>query len=465
MKSNGFNLFDQAFAVAEQKKTEKIEKSTRKTPIYLIVGLDFGTAFTKCMVRDYNYRRAAPLAFTVDGESTFLIPSKLAWHAGTLSHPLDGLAKGIMTLDFLKMALASAAAGKGSDWLDGLVRRLGIDGSQRQVETLQALVVYYIHRVLLDVDRYIRDKWLDFGQLEGDTIYFNMAVPVAQATDKAIIDAFSQCLNAAVSILNSKAMIPATLSGCIAAFEKHKDRQIPECSLMPEVTANVQSYVRDRGGRQGLYLFADVGAGTVDYSVFIYYDVRGEEMLTYPHAAVEHLGSSQLEIRAFLRLQSDLMEQLRLLKEGLTRDGESSVNLPEALESIRSDMSGEIVVATTRVIGYARRKIRRQQFQTMEILYGGGGCCQEPYENGIETAFDPRWGLTPVSQPLPVPKDVDWPNGDGATLFKRFSVAYGLSLLPTDHQVQHFPDEIGEFDPAEDHQRRDIPSAPTKDEV
>ena len=55
MKSNGFNLFDQAFAVAEQKKTEKIEKSTRKTPIYLIVGLDFGTAFTKCMVRDRNY--------------------------------------------------------------------------------------------------------------------------------------------------------------------------------------------------------------------------------------------------------------------------------------------------------------------------------------------------------------------------------------------------------------------------
>lgn len=462
MKPNGFSAFGQAFAAAEQKK---IEESTRKTPIYLIVGLDFGTAFTKCMVRDFNYRRATPVEFDHNGESASLIPSQLGWRAGRLVHPLDGNGDASVTLSFIKMALASAAAGTVSDWLDGVVRPLGVDDPKHQLETVQTLVVFYIERILRDVREWIQGRWKDFGQVAGDTIYYNMAVPVAQASDAAIIEAFQECLTAAVSLLRSGTKPHATLKDCIDLVGRHKYQQIPECALIPEVTANVQSYIRSRGGRHGLYLFADVGAGTVDFSVFIFYDHHGDMALTYPHAAVEHLGSSQLEFRAFHSLQTNLLEKLRLVKEGATDNGKWEVNLPVALEFTRNSMKGEITEVTQRVIGYTQRKVRRKQFQTMEILYGGGGCCASPYEDGIKAAFDPRWGLDAVSQPLPVPEDVDWPGNNGHTLFKRFSVAYGLSFLPSDHPIQHFPDEIGEFDPAENHPKRDIPSAPSKDEV
>jgi hypothetical protein len=461
MKPNGSSAFGQAFAAAEQKKTEE---SSRKTPIYLIVGLDFGTAFTKCMVRDFNYRRATPVEFELDENSTHLVPSRLGWHAGKMFHPLDqGIAESV-ELPFIKMALASAATGTASDWLDGITRPLGIDDSRLNLESIQALVVFYIERILRDVHEWIQERWADFGSLAGDTIYYNMAVPVAQAREGNIIDAFRECLDAAVGFLRSHKIPPANLNDCIVAMNRFKMTRIPECELIPEVTANVQSYVRSRGGREGIYLFADVGAGTVDFSVFIYYEDRGDKALSYPHAAVEHLGSSQLEIRAFHRLQTALTNALRQLKEGALNYGTCNVKLTDTLAQTSASMGSELTEVTARVLGLTRRKVRRIQFQTMQILYGGGGCSETPYQIGIQAAFDPRFGLKAESQPLPVPEDVDWPDDDGTELFKRFSVAYGLSFLPTDQPIQHFPDEIREFDPATDHPSRNIPAAPSKDE-
>ena len=51
MRSNPFNSLDQALAKAKRAKAESAE---RKTAIFLIVGLDFGTAYTKCMVRRFQ---------------------------------------------------------------------------------------------------------------------------------------------------------------------------------------------------------------------------------------------------------------------------------------------------------------------------------------------------------------------------------------------------------------------------
>ena len=140
------------------------------------------------------------------------------------------------------------------------------------------------------------------------------------------------------------------------------------------------------------------------------------------------------------------------------------MNLATALNTTRTEIRAELKAATERVIHLAKRKLRRGQFQQMQILFGGGGCSPEPYEQGIAIAFHPRWGLTPVTQPLPVPSDVDWPTGQGANLFRRFSVAYGLSFLPTDQPIQRFPDEISELD-LDDHPRAHRIEAPSKDEV
>jgi hypothetical protein len=461
MKMGPFNSLDQALAKAEVQKKEA-EKA--RTPIFLIVGLDFGTAFTKCMVRDFNYRRATPIAFNCRGEQTFFLPSELGVRAGDLIHPLDGIPEGTPVLSFLKMALAAAASGVRSDWLDGVTRTLGITDTHRQTECVRALVVLYITRTLEAIHDFITERWDGFGQIPGDTVFYNMAVPVAHAREESVLNAFRECLNVAVTLIRIGKPLPRRLDELVRLVEQHLPARLDVCDLIPEVTANVQSYVRSRGGKTGLYLFADVGAGTIDYSVFIYFQHNGDRSLTYPHAAVEHLGSSQLEIRTFQRSRAALTNHLRMLKEGVARNGEWRIDLGKELDTSRKELEGEITDATERVIALTRRKLRRGQFQQMQILFGGGGCSKDPYMDGVEAAFKPCWGLSPTSQPLPVPADIDLPAKEGPSLFRRLSVAYGLSFLPTDAPIQRFPDEVDELDP-NDRPRREFVAAPSKDEV
>jgi len=461
MKPSGFNSLDQALATAQTQK-EAAEK--QRPPIFLVVGLDFGTAYTKCMVRDRNYRKAYPVPYTMKGGKTYFLPSEIYFGQGRMSHPLQDSREETRTLAFLKMALAAAANGSRSDWLDGVTKTINAEQNPDQLRSVKSLVIFFLVHTLKHVHSFIMERWKNFGQIKGDTVFYNMAVPVAHARDEAIMATFRECLEVAVHYLQSGIEIPDSLEELNSLAGKTASPTLDICDLLPEVTANIQSYVRSRGGREGLYLFADVGAGTVDYSVFLFYRQDGELLLSYPHAAVEHLGSSQLELRTYQRCHLDLTRQIRLLKESEISEGAYTLDLAKELKATQKSLATEITDATTKVIGLTRRKIRRNQFQRMQILYGGGGCAPNPYQSSIAASFTPGWGLIAESQPLPEPPDVEWPNGDGNGLFRRFSVAYGLSFLPTDFPLQRFPDEIDELDP-DDRPRKELPAAPTKDEV
>jgi len=141
------------------------------------------------------------------------------------------------------------------------------------------------------------------------------------------------------------------------------------------------------------------------------------------------------------------------------------MDLSKQLKQACNEMRSDVASATEHAFALARRKLRRWQFHQMHILYGGGGCASDPYEWGTAAALNSRLGLTAVSQPLPVPSDVDWPAGQGATLFKRFSVAYGLSFLPADAPIQRFLDELGKLGGATGWQAPAVNYAPNKDDV
>lgn len=466
MKSKSLNSFGRVPTRADKQDEMRTERARRNIPIILVIGLDFGTAYTKCMVRDLNYRRAKPLAFKLDDGKTFFLPSEVEWRSGRLNHPLDApFGDGAHSLTYLKMALTAAVRGERSDALDVVMRAISPSDSHQQIRQIRALVVFYLFGVLRAVHHLITEQWKDFGQHRANTIFYNMAVPVAHARHRSVESVFRECLSTAVILARREKSIPRSHSAMVTLVDQNCGIEVPECDLLPEVTANVQSYVKSRGGRHGLYLFADVGAGTVDFSVFIYFICGGDRALTYPYAAVEHLGSSQLELRTIQRVQVALTQQLRLMKEGATREALWQMDLAKELKQTGDQLRLDLADATERAIAITRPKLRRWQFQQMQILYGGGGCTADPYELGIAAGFKARWGLTPISQPLPVPNDVDWPAGQGAALFKRFSVAYGLSFLPTDAPIQRFPDEIGKLSPTSKQQRATANYAPSKDDV
>lgn len=80
----------------------------RRSPLIFNIGLDFGTAFTKCLIRDVSNNVAYPLFLGVNGHKTFLIPSEVRLKADRLAVPFDGNYDGHQ-VNYLKMALCGFA--------------------------------------------------------------------------------------------------------------------------------------------------------------------------------------------------------------------------------------------------------------------------------------------------------------------------------------------------------------------
>ena len=150
-----------------------------------------------------------------------------------------------------------------------------------------------------------------------------MAVPVAHAQDKAVEEAFRDCLDRAWRFAQCSEEGRCPISEWVKKVGElrplESDRYL--CSIYPEVSANVQAFIQSRAGFQGLFLFVDVGAGTVDASAFMYWPhPSNEKPRSYFAADVSLLGSSQIEIRAAAEVTRNLQEKFRRCKEQLAHD-------------------------------------------------------------------------------------------------------------------------------------------------
>ena len=98
-------------------------------------------------------------------------------------------------------------------------------------------------------------------------------------------------------------------------------------------------------------------------------------------------------------------------------------------------------------------------------MLGGGGSVAVLYQTGVRGGFA-LWHLEPEIIPLPLPEDLEWPPeiDDHDSLFRRISVAYGLSFDRDSLDKHRYPTEIQDL-PREDGERQLRPSAPSKDEV
>lgn len=467
--------------VPEPEKITPIEKSvaanppSRRPPRMWNIGLDFGTAFTKCVVRDLGATQAfvVPMA----GEQS-LLPSEVFVGRSRLGLFGETLSDGqTYRVQNLKMILAETASGQ----TDGLwateFRRL----SEHQPDAALAsnpggLTAYFLARAIQKAKAFILAKSPDFDESRGDRCFLNMAVPVAHAEQTTIAATFESCLRKAWLLAREASLSDwdqTRVQNTLARLDAGSEDDIP-CYLYPEVSANVQSYIKSRAGADGLYLFLDVGAGTVDLSVFIYYThPSNERPISYYSAGVIPLGSSQIEMRAarsiggnstaslesaglstgsapLLHLQ--LQELLRLGKEGHKIDQSFRQAMRAAEKSVEDDLLDE----AAKILNGARVKLvqdadgRRRpagvdQWRTLNLLVGGGGARTPLYARTIERWFQVCNHPVPSRKPIPLPGDLKWPQNlsqQNGGEFTRFTVAYGLSFARPDLEDHRFPKEV-----------------------
>lgn len=460
-------------ALSNDVKSAQPAGSTTRGPHFFQIGLDFGTAYTKCIVRDVVKDHATVFVPPKVRDSTlpFLMPSQLSREGFTVDrinpkvgHYGDG------TISLLKMALSSAASGRTNDPATLSVRAALTAWDVSDGETAQwieGLTALFLGATLRDVRAHILRRFDDWGKNPNDYIAVNLAIPVAELAAEPIRAAFARVLNAAW--LNCEAaVLPIDVRDWMRVVGPTL-RTVPAgeaespCFVYPEVSANVQGFVRSRSSTPGMYLFCDTGAGTVDQSIFIF-SRSDEERLIYLGAQVLPLGSALLEHRAAAANgNTATAANIELLR----KEKETGRRHP-LLDRVRATVAQELSKNTLRLL--ATVKVKKLdlggQLNETELIFGGGGHVENPYEIGVRDSFSAaifREGLTPRSVGIPVPRDLELPKGVLAQNgLRRLSVAYGLSFPKFEIAPFKLPDAVK---PAQRvRRRREIVEAPTMDD-
>lgn len=439
----------------------------RETGYLIVAGLDFGTAYTKCIVRDATVRdpgKAYPIAFNLQGGRSYLFPSVVVRSQSRFRSALNAdIASSEGAIDYLKMRLVAEVEGdRAATW-----RTTDCETS------MQLVVAWFLSQVLADVGRECRLIWPDFGAHPDDAFFVNCCVPIAYADGSKVDDALLKALCAANVAVGPAGIKPPTLKQIEAALnDTEKLTQAREyCYTYPETSANLQSYLKSRARQPGLYLFLDVGAGTVDLSFFqLMKDEGAEAPLRYYHAAVLDYGSSRLELKT-VRIEpslaiADVIEFKEGRHSGPTEELVAAFNqaCSEILKEVGKGVGDGVVVTEGKL--HVDRQVQLRQMRSVKLMFAGGGFTANPYELAARFFQTARqWDTRAPINPLPQPDDIAWTDSVDPVEFSRLSVAYGLSFARYELDGQRFPGETKVNPETRLRPHRPEIVAPSKDEV
>jgi hypothetical protein len=423
------------------------------------IGVDFGTSFSKICVRGPRSVGAAVCAFGNNLPSDALIPSKFWVDENgrvTLPRPGGDDPEGAL-VEYPKMALADLTDLKITGGSTSLR-----DQIERAIEPLCALFVAHLLKKARNwVDRHWRD-YMRGGDVEWSA---NVGVPVAHLDSEAD-DVFQRVLAVAWEWMSAD-LLPDRLVDLEMFYEYTSGIVDPKdswCTPSPEIAAAVQAFVSSREARPSVYVFFDVGGGTLDGVAFKFRRDDGVPTVDFYSGAVEPLGVQVIaeEIRRLLAPDPPPSELVVS-----TLIGKSKKNFPH-----REDFAGKIRKLVGKVIIGAKKKdgrnwrhdliqasemprpyyypVKDEDIRSLVIFTGGGGCHSAFYCDSIASTYQkfghryagvPPYALTAV----PRPEDMNLgsiPEED----FHRFLIAYGLSIPDGEGAEVNLPREFEDFD-------------------
>jgi len=405
-----------------------------------------------------------------DQEFPFLIPSALIIKNNKIFHVEDaGIHYPENGLYHLKNALILAVNG----YLDHpLLVPYKNAVRLKKADQLPALVaacaVYFLAGIFGEIREQIRERFSGFGTLPEDYMAINLAIPVEDAQQSKVNKLYQQILCESWELSDQLSGHPHIhLAELVSLRKKTHVNEIhfldEACFIYPEVSANVQGFVRSRVSSPGIYLISDTGGGTVDQSVFIFARGKHKEHLTYLAGRVLPFGSSQIERRATEKCGKTDCLSLENWRERKER-GEDYSELKEAQGWIFKKLSH----GTEGTLALAKKKLFvKEQLNDIRVIFGGGGHCKYPYKTAVMHPFSGQLfseDLHPDVIGMPIPSDLEL-KGHEIKWMKRLSVAYGLSFEKSELAPFTYPKDVSEPKPEEVWLPQKQPAyAPSKDE-
>ena len=226
------------------------------------LGIDFGTRFTKVCFRDVGPEETEVVTFGGDTIETSMIPSVVEIGAnGRLSLSTDAESDAAALVRYLKMRLAGDQISDDPPTWHGEDLRHG--------NGIEALASWFFAKVILEAKAWIRECRGE--RLKGRPVQWsaNVGVPV-EYYDSPAIETFERALSVGWSWAEADTAPPDFQSArgryqqdCLKFREGRSD-----CHALPEIAAAVQSFVMSRDAQPGIYIYFDIGGGTMDGVAF-----------------------------------------------------------------------------------------------------------------------------------------------------------------------------------------------------
>ncbi len=385
----------------------------------LVIGLDFGTAFTKVVVGEERVKLAIPLRGRGEKTSDYLLPT-VFWSTQeglcSIESPL-----GEEHTD-LKMAL-----------LEGNFEDSTIQGAA----TYLALVLRRVRAFIFEKKQGV------YGTNYIDWLV-NIGVPTSSYHNKELTKVYKRMVltawvaSASEGEISEQSIKESWENSSIEKKSGASERNLhwEAVSIFPEFVAQVTGYVRSPLRQSDMHLLVDVGAGTLDVTVFNVHEVDGEDKFPIFAKTVERLGTRFL-VRS------------RIEGRGLKEEKELAPFAPVPKKTEFASLLG-IDVATLerndasfkkqviKVVGSRLRdtKIRRYPLSRrwgdgVPVFLCGGGASCDFYAEIFLPGNTKVSGFPVKAMKLPKPDQLE-ANGLHEDDYNRVSVAYGLSFDPFD---------------------------------
>ncbi len=447
-----------ASALADNAQKPKSER------VYFGLGLDFGTSSTKAVVKMQTVDRAyvVPFRGTASAEQPYLAPTRLrVTEQGGVELGDTGIGGWV---EELKVRLMEEPWAHAPAWP-------GASISARPAGLATAYVALIVRSVLGWFDMHVKPT-LGTADIQWA---LNLGIPARDFDATEIKEAFHAVARAgwhlavgggAVTLDRAERAVDAARGNSFSP----KGIQKEAINVVPEVAAGVTAYVRSPQHQLGAHVFVDIGATTLDTSLFLL--GQGEEGFKYVFLAADvdiSLGALRLH-----RHRATQLGQLAFAKfnasnplKPIPESVQDCVPNSAEMHQIDASFIDRCLVSIGSVIVRAKRKapqdlsvvdsgLLQSQVDSgaIRVLRSGGGMHLALYQGvidevGVRVAPGGKLGLrvkplrmtellTPPGLDAPELQDGDW---------SRLAIAYGLSFPIDDIGIFVPPSEVSEPEP------------------
>jgi len=463
----------------------------------VVIGIDFGTSYTKVCVRGEDMERSEVVTFAGTTLNGSLLSTKVAIMldgsliAGLTESEWDKSSQcAEVVIDFIKMRLANFDLQHEGKWFE--FRPLFGFGKKNlnQEKFIENLCSYYLAKVIARTQKWFIDSFPDRIKNIDIKWNINVGVPVRYCNSKAL-ERFEKVLKLGflLSNLNELQNIDLiTLENVIKANTEYLENDELHCYVVPEIAAGTYSFTASRNASPGEYVFIDIGSGTIESVAFSFTRDKSRPELKFIAPYVYPLGvetliegvakaskSSVSQVQEIILKNIDTANEINLLTLNIDcslykGDYIASVGLitQKCIERLldksnlnqRDRMILELILWQM-AIHLQTAKVINYQKSTTELFLGGGGANIDFYKNTIantHSAFhQSKAHVDPyIIKDIPTPHQDDcFMSGLSSKHFHRFAIAYGLSLPIYEMPIFALPQSSHSAQVGEDLLKRD----------